>query len=257
MRITGFGLLILIVQIYFGIHAYRKGKFFWIFLILFFPVVGVAIYFFVEYLPTMRVERGLQRAGTQVVNTLNPSRRLEMLEEQLAEFDTIVTRQDYAKELALLNRDEEAIEVLEEGLRGAFVNDAQTLFQLAQLYAKKQDAVKAQGLLETIQQEDAGFYPEDVRLLRARMLEAQGQLDDALIEYEALAQRGLSEEPRFYLALALDKQGNHEAANEVFEQAQKYMQRSSGIYRRENQTWHKQMKQYFSDKAKAPDNPVS
>ena len=49
-----FGILELIVQVYFAIHAGKTGRYGWIFIILFFPLVGSIIYFFVEYLPEMR-----------------------------------------------------------------------------------------------------------------------------------------------------------------------------------------------------------
>ncbi len=244
------GLLILVAQIICGVHAYRNGRYLWIALIIFVPVVGVLIYFFAELLPSLRVDRRFQGAGTQVINTLQPTRRLQELEEILSEHDTIATRQAYAEELMRHGRLDEAIEVLEGGLRGVFADDPQTLFALAKAYVAKDEPAHAQAILDDIREESPGFEPDKVRLLRARMLEAQGKLEAAIPEYRALAQRGYSEEPRYHLALALDKRGDAEAANEVFEGALKYYNRSSGIYRRENSPWIRGLKQHFANRGR-------
>ena len=244
------GLLLLAAQITCGVHAYRNGSYLWIALIIFVPVIGVLIYFFAELLPSLRVDRRFQGAGTQMINTLQPTRRLQELEETLSEHDTIATRQAYAEELMRHERLDEAITVLEGGLKGVFADDPQTLFALAKAYAAKDEPAHAQAILDDIREESPGFEPDKVRLLRARMLEAQGELEAAIPEYRALAQRGYSEEPRYHLALALDKRGDAEAANEVFEGALKYYNRSSGIYRRENSPWIRGLKQHFANRGR-------
>ena len=241
-------IFVIIAQVITGVHAYRNGKFFWIFLIIFVPILGVLIYFFAEMLPSMRVDRTLQTAGTQIVNTLQPTRRLQQLEELLEEQDTMATRQAYAEELMRHERIDEAIEVLEGGLKGVFANDPQGILALAQAYHQKGEHAHAQGLLDAMQEESPGFEPDTVRLLRARTHDEQGFTEEALEDYSALAQRGYSEEPRYYQAVALDKLGRDEEAKSVLEQAQKYLSRSSNIYRRENQVWTKQLKQYFDAK---------
>ena len=239
-------IVVIIAQVITGVHAYRQGKYLWLFLIIFVPVVGILIYFFAEMLPNLRVERSFQQVGTGVANTLQPTRRLTQLAEQLEEQDTMATRQAYAEELLAHERPDEAIAVLEGGLKGVFENDPQGLFALAKAYAQKEDHAKARVLLEDIQEHSPAFEPDKVRLLRARMLYAQGYPDEAIAEYRALAQRGFSEEPRYYLAVALDETGREGEAREVLEQAQKYYSRSSNIYRRENGPWLKRLKAYFA-----------
>jgi hypothetical protein len=56
-----FGLLIPAVQICCALHAYNRGKDrFWFFVILIFPVLGSAVYFFTEVVPELRRSGQLQ-----------------------------------------------------------------------------------------------------------------------------------------------------------------------------------------------------
>ncbi|CAN5749180.1 hypothetical protein BH24DEI2_BH24DEI2_06470 [soil metagenome] len=250
MTLSVSGILILIAQVVTAVHAYRQGKLLWIALIIFVPVLGVLIYFFAEMLPSLQAGRGFQRAGVQVADTLRPGRRLQALEEQLQEQDTLVVRQAYAEELLSVGRNDEAIDVLRGGLKGVFATDPQGLTVLARAYLQKDEFGQAQTLLDGILEDSPGFETDRVRLLRARALEGQGILDEAIAEYRSLVARGLSEEPRYYLAVALEKAGRDPEAREVLEQAQKYFQRSSGLYRRDNGVWLRQLKKHFADKAR-------
>lgn len=246
MSFSSYGLLIVILQVITGVHAYRRGRYLWIALIIFVPLIGTLFYFFAEMLPGMRLERGLQSAGSQMVNTLQPGRRLAQFEELLEEQDTIATRQAYAEELMRHSSYDEAIRVLEEGLKGVFATDSQGLFTLAKAYAAKENYAHAQSLLDTIREDNPSFEPDTVKLLRARMVEAQGRLDEALPDYAEIAGRNVSEEPRFYQVRALLALEQQAEASEVFERAEKFYNRSSNIYRRENANWMKQMKALFN-----------
>lgn len=248
MTLSISGLLVLIAQVITAVHAYRQGKFLWIALIVFVPVLGVLIYFFAEMLPSLRLDRGFRRAGGQVADTLRPGRRLQALAEQLEEQDTMAVRQAYAEELLNAGREDEAIDVLRGGLKGVFATDPQGLTVLARAHLQKGEFSEAQSLLDELLEASPGFEPDKVRLLRARSLEGQGLLDEAVAEYRSLVQRGLSEEPRYYLAVALDKAGQPDEAHTVFEQAKKYFERSSNLYRRDNTFWLRQLKKYFVDK---------
>ncbi len=255
MTLSVSGILILIAQVVTAVHAYRQGKLLWIAFIVFVPVLGFLIYFFAEMLPSLQAGRGFsgggfQRAGVRVADTLRPGRRLQALEEQLQEQDTLVVRQAYAEELLAAERTDEAIDVLKGGLKGVFASDPQGLTVLASAYLQRGEFAQAQTLLDKILEDSPGFETDRVRLLRARALEGRGFLDEAVAEYRSLVQRGLSEEPRYHLAVALEKAGRTEEAREVVGQAQKYFQRSSGLYRRDNGVWLRQLKKHFADKAR-------
>lgn len=60
------------VQVFFAVHAYRNGKTGWIFIILFFPMAGVLIYFFAEYLPDLRHGTTVKDVSASLVKKFAP-----------------------------------------------------------------------------------------------------------------------------------------------------------------------------------------
>ena len=58
------GVLDLILQLYFAVHAGRTGRYWWIFILSFFPLAGWGICFFVEYLPDNRAQSKIARSRT-------------------------------------------------------------------------------------------------------------------------------------------------------------------------------------------------
>jgi hypothetical protein len=61
---------------YFGVHAMRTGRpYWWLFVLLSFPMLGSVIYFFAEYLPTMRHTRGGIKAARAIDHILDPQPR--------------------------------------------------------------------------------------------------------------------------------------------------------------------------------------
>ena len=80
---------------YFGVHAVRTGRpYWWLFILLSFPMLGSVIYFFAEYLPGMRNTRGGMKAARAINNVLDPNRELR---EARIEFDRTPTAYNRAR----------------------------------------------------------------------------------------------------------------------------------------------------------------
>ncbi|MCJ7772769.1 MAG: hypothetical protein MUP22_06500, partial [Desulfobacterales bacterium] len=86
------GILGIIIQIYFAIHAGRTGRYWWIFIIIFFPLVGSLIYFFVEYLPEKQMTAKVKRP----VNGYQ-SKSIRHLKQELEITDSVKNRMNLAK----------------------------------------------------------------------------------------------------------------------------------------------------------------
>jgi hypothetical protein len=78
----------------------------------------------------------------------------------------------------------------------------------------------------------------DGHLLYARSKEQQGDVEEALIEYAALAAYYPGEEPRCRLALLLQKSGRVAEARTLFEQVVRSVERASKLYWRAERDWY-------------------
>ncbi len=71
------GIVLLLAQITCAVHVARTGRnYYWIYIIVFVPVVGMAAYFFAELLPELTRSRAARQAASGVVKALNPGKEL-------------------------------------------------------------------------------------------------------------------------------------------------------------------------------------
>jgi hypothetical protein len=118
------GALHLAIAIYFAIHAMRTGRpWYWLMILLSFPLIGSAIYFFVEYLPDMRYSRGGRRVLNAVNQAIDPNRELRAAEADFERAPTVQHRATLASVLTKLGRYDEAIAHYREAASGAYAND--------------------------------------------------------------------------------------------------------------------------------------
>lgn len=118
------GALHLAIAIFFAIHAMRTGRpWYWIMILLSFPLIGSAIYFFVEYMPDMRYSRGGRKVINAVNNAIDPNRELREAEANFERAPTVAHRGALAAALSNLERYDEAITHFREAASGAYAND--------------------------------------------------------------------------------------------------------------------------------------
>jgi hypothetical protein len=81
------GLLTLVAEVLCAVHVVRTGRpYWWIFLIVFVPLVGVIVYLGAELLTDLLGSRHARLAASGVANFLDPSRGLReaMLRKEIA-----------------------------------------------------------------------------------------------------------------------------------------------------------------------------
>src|SRR5208282_6391240 len=82
------GWVIPLIQIIMAVHALKTGRnWYWLWIIIFFPFLGAAVYFFVEFLPSYP-----HITFDSVLNVLVPGRELQNLETAVADTDTVQNR---------------------------------------------------------------------------------------------------------------------------------------------------------------------
>lgn len=206
------GVIELIIQVYLAIHAGRTGRYWWIFIILFFPLVGSIIYFFVEYLPELNTTLSARasRRGPK-------PKSIGALQRELDITDCVKNRINLAEAYFHTGQYQNAIELLEKSLTGLHANDLDILDGLCHTHFFNGTFDQAIKYLNQYEKNNGGKLKNNLRLLRAKAHEETGALEPAMEEYKQIANICNGEEARCRYALLLKKQGHLDKAKNVFE----------------------------------------
>jgi len=231
-------LLLLLVQIAFVIHVVKTGRDrYWIFLIIFLPAIGCAIYFFTQVLPEMGQSHTVHRAKRSLIKAVDPERELRRRKEELAVANTIENRMKLADECIEAGLYKEAIELLQQALNGPHQDDPYILLLLARAQFGAEEFAKSRQTLDEIMEKNPGFKSPDGHLLYARSLEGLEMLDAAAAEYEVLVNSYPGEEARVRYGLLLLRMGQSAKAKGLFTEATTRAKRAPRYYRKKEQPW--------------------
>lgn len=231
-------LLSVLLQITCAVHVVRTGRpMYWIFILLIGSYIGVAIYFFAEILPELRHSRGARRVVRGVQDRIDPEREKRQASRQLDLADTQANRMRLAEESLRSGDYRQAAELYQSSLKGLYRTDPVLMLGLAKAQFGLGQAAEARRTLDALIAANPDFRSSDGHLLYARAVEADGDIEAALHEYETLAQGFPGEEGRVRYALLLKKQGDAAKADEVFREVLKRADLSPKYYRREQQEW--------------------
>lgn len=228
-------LVIVAIQVFFAVHAARTGRYFWIFIIFFFPLVGSLVYLFVEYLPSMRTRGSLGSAAKSVARRLNPAAEIRRLEDQAALSNTVNNRMELARAYLAAGRVDDAVRTYESCAQGIYATDPRLLHELTTAYFQAGRLEEARATFETLRKETT--LTPDQLLVSARIHEETGDKEAALREYQYLAGRATGEEARVRYALLLKEAGRTSEAYEMFDQIVRHARVSSAHYRKEEKEW--------------------
>lgn len=235
----------LILNIVCTIHVLKTGRpFYWVFLFWIFWGIPAAIYFFVEILPDLQRNRAVTRLGSDLATAVNPGRHVRKLEEELEISDTVKNRQLLAKAYVETRRFDEAIEMFQSCLKGIYKDDPPVLLAMAEAQFLNETPADALATLQRLAETDGNFRSIERRLLLAQIFEALERNDDALGEYETLANQYPGEEARCRYGMLLMKTGQPDKAQEIFQRILLSARRSPRYYRKAQQKWIRTAKQH-------------
>src|SRR4051812_7817881 len=203
-------LLILAVQLFFAVHCLRRGKPAWLFVILFFPLVGSLVYLLVEYLPEMRARDSIGATAQKVKERINPAAEIQRLEDQVALSNSLNNRLALARAYVRAGRVDDAIGIYRDSLVGVHSDDPLVLAELA--YALR-TARRIPEAREAFERARAGGtrLRDDHLMLSAAIYEDADDLDGAVREYQTILSRAVTgEEARCRYALLLKHVGRVE-----------------------------------------------
>ena len=221
------------------LHCIRKGtQNRWIWLIVFLPVVGSIAYIFTEIF-TGRDIRNVQLGMGSFFNASGSIRRLE---NNLRFTDTFNNRVILADAYLAAGRTDEAIELYESSLRGAFEENEQVLMQLITAYFTKKDYAKLLPLAKKIYSRPQ-FARSRAHIYYAIALEYTGHGEQAEEEFRKMKARFSYFESRYQYGLFLQRASREQEARIVFTEIVEEAPHLSVRERRDSRSWIFQAKE--------------
>ena len=202
------GGIVILLQVTVMIHALRTGRpYYWVFIIMAFPVLGCVIYFIVEMLPGSRQERRLKMIGQDIVKAVNPDRDFKRRAEELEICGSVENKLKMADECVERGMFDEAIRLYEGARNGQYEFAPDLLYGLARARFFNGDPAGARELLVELQRRTPRYYAQEVALLSARAAARIGDRAAAIREVETLLENFVGLEARYRYAELLYQDG--------------------------------------------------
>jgi hypothetical protein len=226
------------------IHALRaRQPYYWFMIIIALPTVGAAIYFFMEILPDLRHSRAARQAVADVGKVIDPDKEIRDAAAALRLTETAENRKRLAEAMMAKERYDEARTLYEAALEGPHEDDPALMLGLARSQFGMKDYGGVCETLDRLRELLPDYESADAHLLYARSREGMGDAEQALVEYEALANYYPGEEARCRYALLLQRAGEVEAARAEFEQVVTSIETAPKTYFRAQRDWYNVAKQ--------------
>ena len=220
------------------VHAVRTDNIFpWIYIIIFLPALGAAIYFFMVILPGMTRSRGARQLRMGAARAIDPNKDYRQAMRDVEMVGSVDAKRAFAEQLMQRGQYADAAEMYRSAAQGQFANDTALLFGLARAQFLNGDGAGAQASLDALQAADPKFVSEEGHLIYARALELQGKDEEAAEEYKRLVPYFAGEEARTRYAQLLERLGRLQEARELYAQVIKNLDGAPGRYRSSQKEW--------------------
>jgi hypothetical protein len=213
-----FGAVVLGLQISVIFHALKTGRpYYWIFVIMAFPLLGCTIYFIIEILPGSRQERNLKKFGSDIAKAMNPDRDMRRHAEELAICGSVENKLKLAHECVERGMFDDAIRLYESAREGQYVNAPDLLYGLSRARFFNGDYAAARALLIELQRTSPKHYAQEVALMSARAAAKAGDRATAITEISAMLNNFVGLEARYRYAELLYEDGQPDRARAELE----------------------------------------
>jgi hypothetical protein len=237
------GILLILDAICVGHAAYKRQPALWFFVILALPFVGATMYLITEILPRARAHPAARGAAAGLGRSIDPEKEIRAARAALEELDTAENRKRLADALVARSRYAEAREIYESTLTGAHEDDPALMMGLTRALFGLEDWAGVRRTLDRLREAWPDFQSPEGHMLYARAHEAMGELEKALVEYEALAGYYPGEEARYRYGLLLLRLGREEDADVQFRTIMQSVETGSPAYARDQKEWSALAKQ--------------
>jgi len=229
------------------IHVIRTGRnTTWIWIIFIGSYVGVAAYFIIEIWPEMMRGRAVRRAKSVLRDVVDPARDLRDAHKNLRINDSVESRRKFADELLSRGRFDEAIEHYRAAMTGIYEHEPVLMLGIAKAQFAKNQFADCRQTLEDLMTHNRDFKSADRQLLYARALEAEGNNDKALREYEMATRSFLGTEALYRYGSLLKRSGQLERGNQILKEVLTKAELSNSGFRRDQREWIEAAKRELS-----------
>jgi hypothetical protein len=234
---NGYYYLIIGLQIYCGIHSYRRGTLSrWIIMIVFLPVIGSLVYLYSEVLSNRSSFRSIRKPTIDVGAVLNPGGKLKKLEDELRFTDTFANKVKLADAYLAAGYTDKAVDLYEASLTGAFAENEHVLAQLIVAYFEQQRYEEVIPLAKKLYKLPQ-FARSKAHMLYAMSLEYTGNAEQAENEFKAMKGRYSYFEQRYQYGLFLMRAGRDKDAWQIFTEMLNEEQHLGQVERKSNRVW--------------------
>jgi len=189
-------IVMILLQVGLAVHCVRTGReSFWLYFILFVPLVGGLAYVITQVLPDMGNSPRARKTASSLRRSLDPHKTLRARKLELERSDSYDNRLQLAHECMEVGFAAEAETLYSSCLNGMNATDPAAMLGLANAQFDQEKFQAARQTLDKLIEANPEFRSQDGHMLYARTLEA---LNDpgALEEYAALAKNATGEEAR-------------------------------------------------------------
>ncbi len=177
-------------------------------------VAAIALPFLVFFL--LLKSKGKAPVADNVPQAKELPNDLERKLAALASCPSVSNKISAADELMRCGRYADAVPVYQSALTGIYANEPDFLFKLAQAQIEASDPAAASACVARLTRDHERYRPEETRLLHARILEGQGEIQAALSAYDGLTSAYVGLEARCRFGLLLMREGEMHRAHQVF-----------------------------------------
>jgi hypothetical protein len=232
------GAIVLLIQFCFAYHALKTGRpWWWIGIIMGFPVGGCLLYYFIEVFPNTRESVKAEKTVRSIVKSFDPDKSLRERVANLEDCGSVDNRIALARSCMDRKLYREAASLYRSCLSGVYAADPGIRFGLASALLGAGDFQDALATAQALRQSHPSFRGAEVGMLAAHASENLGRFDDALAEYRVLADTYTGEEGRWRYGALLLRMGRSAEAGEVFRRMLRNAERMPEHYREAQQEW--------------------
>jgi hypothetical protein len=223
-------------------HIWKTGRpYWWMFVVIGFPVFGAIGYLFFEVLPSS----GAQQHVKRVIKQFNPGADFKARLDEVERCGSMANKMALADECINTAQFDEAIRLYRSVMTGAYENDLQALYGLGTAHFYKRDAHQAITALSDVVSREPMFDGGDAKLMMAQAYEGAGQDRECRDCYESLIQHYAGEEAKAQYIAFLARQKDKTRAETLLSEIDKRFRLGSTTYRRSNKNWRDSAHQAF------------